>query len=197
MMLGDQEGWRKNETKSYKGSAKDVHLEEIRRRRAIENDTYLPFKQMNDEQLVHQYHYSFFPSATFTHTPEAGAVFRYRPHATDPNICYYDFFIMSHLPPGTERLERPENKIHRHRDGIDYAEAFGDTFDPVLANVLSQDGSNMTTMQDGIKSDSFKGMHLCDQEIRLRHFHKIIDDFISGETTTQDLPDGEAYLDRS
>ena len=75
--------------------------------------------------------------------------------------------------------------------------AFGETFDPILANVISQDGSNMTTMQNGIKSDSFKGMNLCDQEIRLRHFHKIVDDFISGTTTTSNLPDGEAYLDRS
>jgi phenylpropionate dioxygenase-like ring-hydroxylating dioxygenase large terminal subunit len=122
MMLGDQEGRRKNETKSYSGSAKDVHFEEIRRRRAIEDESYLPFEQMNDEQLVHQYHYSFFPSATFTQTPESGAVFRYRPHATDPNICYYDFFVMSHLPPGTPKQERPENKVHRHIDGIDYAE---------------------------------------------------------------------------
>jgi len=55
----------------------------------------------------------------------------------------------------------------------------------------------MTTMQDGVKSDSFKGMNLCDQEIRLRHFHKMVDDFISGATTTHNLPDGEAYLDRN
>ena len=196
-ILGDQDVSGKNETVGYTGAAKDVHLEEIRKRREVENESYLPFQQMNDEQLVHQYHYSFFPSATFTQTPESGAVFRYRPHATDPNICYYDFFVMSHLPPGAERKERPENKTHRHVDGIDYVEAFGETFDPVLANVISQDGSNMTTMQNGIKSDSFKGMNLCDQEIRLRHFHKIVDDFISGTTTTSNLPDGEAYLDRS
>ena len=103
---------------------------------------------------------------------------------------------MAHLPPGTPTVERPENKVHRHIDNINYSEAFGDTFDPILANVLSQDGSNMATMQAGIKSDSFTGMYLCDQEIRLRHFHKIIDDFISGAVTTHNLPDGEAYLVR-
>ena len=42
---------------------------------------------MNDEQLVHQYHYFFFPSAVFTNKPEAGNVFRYRPHPTDPDKC--------------------------------------------------------------------------------------------------------------
>lgn len=195
MMLADRQG-AGSETTDYSGPAKDVHLDEIRRRRAIEDDTYLPFKQMNDEQLVHQYHYSFFPGTTFTQTPDGGAVFRYRPHASDPNICYYDFFFLAHLPPGTPKLERPENKIHRHADGIDYAEAFEGTFDPILANVLSQDGSNMATMQAGVQSDAFKGMNLCDQELRIRHFHKIIDEFIAGTITAQNLPDADAYLEK-
>ena len=194
MMLSEQEGWRASQTGEYEGAAKDVHLEEIKRRRSIENETYLPFQNMNDEQLVHQYHYSFFPSATFTQTPEGGAVFRYRPHATDPNICYYDFYIMAHLPPGTPKQERPPHKVHRHVDGIDYPEVFGATFDPILANVLAQDGSNMTTMQAGIQSDAFKGMILCDQELRLRHFHMMIDAFIDGSISTKKLPADDAYL---
>ena len=194
MMLNEQGVRRKSETTGYAGAAKDVHLAEIARRRSIEDETYLPFKQMNDEQLVHQYHYSFFPGATFTQTPEGGAVFRYRPHATDPNICYYDFFILAHLPPGTPDFERPETAIHRHDDGIDYVEAFGGRFDPVLANVLSQDGSNMPTMQAGVQSDSFKGMNLCDQEIRIRHFHKILDGFLAGSISTSNLPADDFYL---
>lgn len=193
MMLGGDRR-RSGDDQAYTGAAKDIHLAEISRRRAMQDDTYLPYQQMNDEQLVHQYHYSFFPSATFTQTPEGGAVFRYRPHATDPNICYYDFYILAYLPPGTPPIERPENKIHRHEDGIDYAEAFGKTFDPILANVLAQDGSNMTTMQAGVKSDSFRGMLLCDQELRIRHFHQILDGFISGDITTKLLPDDDAFL---
>lgn len=183
------------EEADYSGPAKDVHLEEIRRRRAMENETYLPFKHMNDEQLVHQYHYSFFPNTTFTQTPDGGAVFRYRPHATDPNRCYYDFFILAHLPPGTPKIQRPPHKTHAHEDGIDYAQAFDGTFDPILANVLAQDGSNMVTMQAGVQSDSFKGMNLCEQELRLRHFHKTIDDFIAGTVSTRKLLPADAYLE--
>jgi len=36
----------------------------------------------------------------------------------------------------------------------------------------------METMQWGSKSDSFKGGILCEQEIRVRHFHQTIDKFI-------------------
>jgi hypothetical protein len=35
-------------------------------------------------------------------------------------------------------------------------------------------------MQRGVKSAAFKGMILCDQEVRLRHFHQTIDRFIDG-----------------
>jgi len=29
-------------------------------------------------------------------------------------------------------------------------------------------------------SDSFKGLWIGDQELRIRHFHKVIDDFVYG-----------------
>ena len=151
---------------------------------------------MNDEQLVHQYHYTFFPNSTFTQTPDGGAVFRYRPHATDPGRCYYDFFILAHLPPATPEFERPPHKTHRHDEGIDYESAFNGTFDPILANVIAQDGSNMVTMQKGVQSDSFKGMNLSEQEIRLRHFHKTIDDFIEGTVSTKNLLPADTYIER-
>lgn len=180
----------------HQGSAKDVHLQEIAHRRAQEDEHYLPFKQMNDEQLVHQYHYTFFPNTTFTQTPEGGAIFRYRPHATDPGKCIYDFFIMARLAPGTPKPQRPVHKVHSHEENPDYITVFDGTFEPVFSNVLAQDGSNMATMQAGIASDSFKGMILSEQELRLRHFHKTIDDFIGGEVNTQNLLPADYYFDK-
>ena len=175
-MMENRLGLAKDE---YRGSAADVHHEVLKHKRAIEDDSYHPYQNMNDEQLAHQYHYTFFPAATFTQKPEAGNVFRYRPHPTDPNRCYYDFFILLRNPPGTP-IPEYEHRVHGHGDSQAYAEALDGTFDPILANVLQQDGSNMETMQQGVKSDSFKGMLLCDQEIRLRHFHQTIDRFLDG-----------------
>ena len=51
----------------------------------------------------------------------------------------------------------------------------------------------MATMQAGVASDSFKGMILSDQVIRLRHFHKTIDDFIAGRVTTRNLLPADHY----
>ena len=164
----------------YSGRAKDVHLEVIARKRAMQDRTYLPYRRMNDEQLAHQYHYTFFPNATFTQTPESCIVFRYRPHASDPNLSYYDFFITAHNPPGTPTPEY-SYKLYRHDELPDYADAFRGTFDPTFCNVLQEDGSNIATMQRGVQSAGFKGMILCDQEVRVRHFHQTIDRFLAGD----------------
>ena len=170
----------------YTGSPKDAHLAVVAAKRAIQDHTHIPYKRMNDEQLVHQYHYTFFPNATFTQTPEAAFVFRYRPHPTDPNRSFYDFFILVHNPPGSPEPEFT-HRLHTHGSAEHYAAAFEGTFDPVLANVLRQDGSNMPTMQRGVQSDSFNGMILCDQEVRIRHFHQTIDRFLAGDVTIPPL----------
>jgi hypothetical protein len=39
-------------------------------------------------------------------------------------------------------------------------------------------------------------MKLCEQELRLRHFHQTIDRFISGEISTRNLPAADAYLEK-
>lgn len=165
---------------TYRGPAKDVHLEVLRRKRAIQDKTHHPYRQMNDEQLVHQYHYTFFPNATFTQTPEASFVFRYRPHPEDPNFSYFDFFILVRQEPGVEPPEY-EHKVYKHDELPLYKDAFAGTLDPILANILQQDGTNMPTMQRGMKSAGFKGMILSEQEIRLRHFHQTIDRFLKGD----------------
>lgn len=175
-MLGMPEGYRE--------SAKDVHLAIIAHKRSIQDDTYLPYKQLNDEQLAHQYHYTFFPGTTFTCTPEAAIVFRYRPHESDPGLCYYDFLITRHDAPGSTPPEF-DYRLFRHDQDFDYKEVFADSFDPVLANVLSQDGENMPTMQQGTASRGFRGMILGEQEVRLRHFHQTIDRYLMGDAPRQ------------
>lgn len=174
-MLGVPEG--------YAGEAKDVHLAIVEHKRGAQGKSHIPYEQLNDEQLAHQYHYTFFPGTTFTSTPEMSIVFRYRPHETEPGYCYYDFLITRHDPPGTPRPDY-EYRLYRHHELPDYAVAFDGTFDPVLANVLQQDGTNMPTMQQGTGSRGFRGMILGEQEVRLRHFHQTVDRYLRGDYPT-------------
>lgn len=171
-MLGLPEG--------YAGPAHQAHLAVIKEKRALQGKSHIPYENLNDEQLAHQYHYTFFPGTTITSTPEMAIVFRYRPHETDPSYCYYDFLITRHDPPGTPRPDY-EYRLYRHGELPSYADAFDGTLDPVLANVLQQDGTNMPTMQQGTASQGFRGMILGDQEVRIRHFHQTIDRYLRGD----------------
>jgi len=175
--------------------AKDMHRYEIDYRRSIEGESHLPFTEMNDEQLVHQYHYSFFPGVTFTQSADGGAIFRYRPHPSDPGRCFYDLLIFANLPPGMEAPERPEHRLHRYDDGIDYVKVLDNSFDPAYSKVVGEDASNMPTLQAGCQSDSFQGSILGDQEVRLRHFHQMIDGFIDGSISTHNLPSQDAFME--
>ena len=44
--------------------------------------------------------------------------------------------------------------------------------------VIDQDASNLATVQQGMNSAGFNGLWLSDQELRLRHFHKTITEYV-------------------
>ena len=50
--------------------------------------------------------------------------------------------------------------------------------------VLDQDAANLPGVQAGMNSAGFRGLWLGRQELRIRHFHKVLDDYIYG-------PDGK------
>jgi hypothetical protein len=92
-------------------------------------------------------------------------VFRQRPHETDPNKMYYDLQNYSLMPEGEAAPERPA-----HRQFKDGEESIGE--------VLDQDASNLSMVQKGMNSDGFRGLWISSQELRIRHFHKTLDDYI-------------------
>ena len=54
-MMGDRvKGEMSDVDEGYQGSAKDLHLYYIEKRRSEENEIEI-YKNMNDEQLIHQY----------------------------------------------------------------------------------------------------------------------------------------------
>lgn len=174
--------WLQIDPDTYTGRAKDVYLEVRRRKRAMQDSTYLPYRKMNDEQLSDLYHYTVFPNFILNIQPEIGFLFRVRPHPTDPQRCYYDHFTLQHLPPGTP------DPGYTHRFFAagafdDYVEAFENRVDRSAATVQAQDAANLKPIQQGCQSDSFRGAILGDQEIGVRHFHQVLDGFLNGERT--------------
>ena len=96
-----------------------------------------------------------------------GVCLRQRPHATDPNKMLYDVWVFELVPQGEEWPERVKHRRFKHGDRS-------------IGQVLDQDAYNLPTVQLGMKSDSFPGLWIGEQELRIRHFHKVLDDYIYG-----------------
>lgn len=129
------------------------------------------YDDLNDDQLTDDYNYLVFPNVTLNTHADDLMLFRHRPHATDPNKMYFDIWMFEYLAADEEIPDRPVHRNYKHGD-----KSFG--------MVIDQDAANLPEVQRGMHSASYKGLWLGDQEVRLRHFHKTISDYIYG-------PDGK------
>ncbi len=92
-------------------------------------------------------------------------LFRQRPHATDPDKMYFDLQNYRLLKNDEERPARPEHRFFKHGEKS-------------LGMVLDQDAYNLPGVQAGMHSAGFTGLWLSDQELRIRHFHKVLEDYV-------------------
>ncbi len=123
------------------------------------------YADLNDDQLTDDYHYMIFPNITMNIHCNSMMLFRQRPHETDPNKMYFDLQNYMLLPEGATPPERPAHRRFKHGE-----ESIGE--------VLDQDASNLANVQRGMNSRGFRGLWISNQELRIRHFHKTLDDYL-------------------
>ncbi len=129
------------------------------------------YSRLNNAQLTDDYHYLIFPNITMNVHADDYWILRQRPHPTDPNKMFFDIMTFELVVDGEEWPERPEHKHFRHGEKS-------------IGLVLDQDAANLPGVQAGMNSAGYRGLWLGNQELRIRHFHKVIDDYIYG-------PDGK------
>ncbi|MFN3231454.1 MAG: aromatic ring-hydroxylating oxygenase subunit alpha [Alphaproteobacteria bacterium] len=156
----------------FKGKVREARLEIQKHRRSLENETYLPYKHLNDDQLSDDYHYTVFPNWTMNIYADAMMLFLSRPHPTDPNKMFWDLQFYMHVDPAQPKPDRPERTQHKY-DEVD------------LGEVLNQDAYNLPHVQAGMNSDAYEGLILSEQEVRILAFHKTWEDYVEPDQTAQ------------
>jgi phenylpropionate dioxygenase-like ring-hydroxylating dioxygenase large terminal subunit len=128
------------------------------------------FSELSDAQLADDYHYSIFPNVTFNSFGRSAWLFRHRPHPSDPDRMYFDFFNLLRAPAA--QIPRPD-----HRELVCSDEL---VLEPVGGGgeLLAQDTYNLPRIQRGMHSSGFRGLHLGDQELRIRHFHRVLEQYV-------------------
>jgi len=128
------------------------------------------FSELLDRQLVDDFHYTIFPNVTLNIFGRSAWLFRHRPHESDPDRMYFDFFNLLRAP--ALDLPRPEHRHHVCTDALELEPVGGG------GKLLAQDMYNLPRVQKGMHSRGFRGLHLGEQEIRVRHFHAVLDRYL-------------------
>ena len=156
----------------YDGKISDIRRDVQRWKRQHGPEQGRDYSRLNDDQLTDDYHYLIFPNLSLNVHADDFWVFRQRPHPTDPDRMFYDiwtFELVPDAPDGTPQ-EWPRRAKHQHfKHG-----------DKSIGLVLDQDAANLPSVQAGMHSAGYKGLWIGRQELRIRHFHKVIDDYIKG-----------------
>jgi nitrite reductase/ring-hydroxylating ferredoxin subunit len=155
----------------FDGGALDVRPAIAKAVREIQGPAMgVDFNELHDAQLVDDFHYVIFPNITLNIFGRSAWLFRHRPHPSDPDRMYFDVLNLVRLPNAD--MPRPEHEFHICDDDlrIDLVGGGGD--------LLAQDTHNLPRIQQGMHSAGFAGLHLGDQELRIRHFHSVLDRYL-------------------
>lgn len=155
---------------AYEGSVYDIRADVQKYKRTHGATQGKDYSELNDDQLTDDYHYMIFPNITMNVHADDMMMFRQRPHPEDPNKMLFDYY-MYELPDNefdAEEYKRPVHKTYK------YGEVS-------LGLVINQDAYNLPHVQAGMNSAGYQGLWISDQELRIRHFHKTLEDFINAD----------------
>lgn len=126
---------------------------------------------LTEQQMTDNQFYLLFPNFFLTIHAGEGTYISSVPHPDgDPNRCVWHVVNFQWFPPG-ERAEK-------HTGLVEVPE--GEHFQYFLA--LEQDYLQMQRQQKGLRNEALEKMALSRQEVRLAHFHSVIDRYLACTT---------------
>ncbi len=151
----------------YDGPIGNIRTDVQKHKRAHGQSQGRDYSRLNDDQLTDDYHYTIFPNLSLNVHADDFWIFRQRPHPSDPDRMFYDILTYELVPRGAPWPERAQHRKWSHGDKS-------------IGTVLDQDAANLPGVQAGMHSAGFPGLWIGRQELRIRHFHKVIDDYVYG-----------------
>lgn len=172
-------------------SAFDGRINEIRgavqqRKRELSEELAVDFSDLTDDQLSDVWQFDLFPNTFMTIQSEELWIFGPRPHASDPNRCYFDKFTLqlpveagcnkqgvSLAPALSFSLddERPEHDVFTSAEVVNGSKT--------LTITIDQDIEYLPDMQAGMHSRGFDCAVLNEDEVRVQHFHDWLDHWMN------------------
>ncbi|OZH55074.1 (2Fe-2S)-binding protein [Hydrocoleum sp. CS-953] len=143
-------------------------------RQSFKQNLEVDCSTVSDTEMLDIISYFIFPNLMIFPGVGQPFMFRFRPYGNDPDSCIMEFLV---LQPCTSGVMPPAAKIH----WLTSEENWSDVPELRQAGpVLDQDASNLLLLQKGWKASAKPGITLGNyQESRIRHFHQILDKYLS------------------
>ena len=134
------------------------------------------YEHLADYQLTDYIIYNLFPNSVITVGPDGVQLLRPRPHATDPEKCFFDHWWLvpqiegrkfTPSPAGGPDLPVEDAALEVIRYG-----------EKSLGTTADQDLSIAAQQQAGLHSAGFHNFYLNHQERRVQRFHEVLNDYV-------------------
>jgi phenylpropionate dioxygenase-like ring-hydroxylating dioxygenase large terminal subunit len=122
--------------------------------------------ELDDSQLVDDWHFYFFPNVIINQFSFGYWMFRVLPDPVDPNYSSIDMWYFHRVPDGQELPPPAEHRV------IPEGETCG--------AVMDQDLGNLPAQQAGLLSPAAPGHRLSSLEARIAHMHDVVERYLDG-----------------
>ena len=150
---------------------------------------YLHYEYLTDEDLTESPFGVLFPNVAIAPSADSFLVWRWEPHPTDPEKCFFDQWVMAYPIEGMDGfVNRTAVKPMELKEAeLDFRE-YGDgaTVQDLSDQVVFQDWQLTPSMQTGWRSRGYQNPYFAGQETRVHRFHEVLNDYLSDNPPGRD-----------
>jgi phenylpropionate dioxygenase-like ring-hydroxylating dioxygenase large terminal subunit len=143
----------------------------------------LHYEHLTDEELTESPFATIFPNIAFNANADSFSLFRWEPHPTDPEKCFFDMWTMTYPVAGMDEMvirtaQEPVKIEEAEYDFREYDNGNGvaDLYDTVVYQDWQLNAGQIT----GWHSRGYQEPYLAAQETRVRRFHEVLHDYLAG-----------------
>ena len=144
---------------------------------------FLHYENLSDEDLTESPFGVLFPNVAIAPGADSFLVWRWEPHPTDPEKCFFDQWTMAYPVEGMEGFV---NRTARTTMELKEAEldfrVYGDgsSVQDLSDQVVFQDWKLTQGQRIGWRSRGYQEPYFAAQETRVHRFHEVLNDYLSG-----------------
>ena len=155
-------------------TARSVYAEHLRK--VLGDMMQADLSHVSISEMIDSIEYFCFPNLFIFPGIGFPMVYRFRPNGSDIDTSIFDLFIMTLTPEGEDAPSAPDPI----KAGLETRFSDIPQLDNALALIYDQDVDNLDMHTKGIKASRKSGQMLGNyQEVRIRHFHKTLDDYLA------------------